>query len=493
MNELSIREVRGKGLSTPLIATVVFAAAAILWAAPQAARGNYRDLLIALLILQGLWIVLFWRMGVYLFMTYIVLEGFLINWFHDVPALNLVKDVFVGLLFLTVAVMLITRRRAPIPRLGWVLPFFGFALVYVAEVFNPNLPNILVGLVGVRVTLFYFLLMPVAYWFFDSTERVVRFFLFMVALSVPVAAFGIVQYFKGPAWMIGLSPGFQHAVYYAWAEGMSSEPGGMVAPMRTFSTFVQTGGFSWYLVFVMLITGAFWGVLRAYWQRLVIAAILLLQFFALLTTGGRTTLFVFVSCILLWSFFQRGSLRLAPALALLPLVFYIATLLLGTSFQLRFGELLDPEYVRSRNMPLVTGWSQGAMNSDWTGLGAGYASVASRHVVGETGSILGLVENGLAKERFEAGLPGVILYIVFLASFGLSCARQAMRVADPRLRWFAMPVAAFILMNLVLVPMGTPFDVSPTNVYLWFFAGFLGRVPLLGERPAAPSAPPGRI
>jgi len=49
------------------------------------------------------------------------------------------------------------------------------------------------------------------------------------------------------------------------------------------------------------------------------------------------------------------------------------------------------------------------------------------------------------------------------------------------------------VINLLLVPMGTPFDVSPMNVYLWFFAGFLGRAPLLGgETDALAPAPPGR-
>jgi len=100
---------------------------------------------------------------------------------------------------------------------------------------------------------------------------------------------------------------------------------------------------------------------------------------------------------------------------------------------------------------------------------------------------VGAVENGLAHIRYEAGIPGLLLYIIFLCSFGLSCARQAYRVADPRVRWLATPVAAFLLLNLILIPIGTPFDVSPTNVYLWFFAGFIGRAPTLAM--GGPSVP----
>jgi hypothetical protein len=484
MNELSLRDVRGRGLPIPFVVTFLVAAAAIWWMAPRAAAGDYRGLLTAFIIMQSLWIVMFWRLGVYLFMGYVVIEGFLVNYFTGVTELNLIKDVIVGLLFLSVATILIYRHRLPIPRLPWIFPFAGFALIYAAEVFNPNLPNILVGLVGIRVTIFYFVLTPVAYWFFESRERVVRFFFFMVALSIPVAIFGIVQYYKGPVWVVSLSPGFQRAVYYATISDSVTE-----APsFRTFSTFVQTGGFAGYLAFVMLLTAAFWGLNRARAHRTVIAAVLLLQFFALLTTGGRTPFFVFFASIGLWLFFQRGSLRMAPVVVLLPILLVATTSLVGSGFLYRISTVFDMQATSDRTFGLMSGWMQEAMKTDWTGLGAGYASIASRHV-GETALNVGPVENTLAKVRFEAGVPGLILYVVFLVSLGFSCARQAFRVRDPIVRWFAAPCAAYILMNLFLVAMGTPFDTSPSNVYIWFFAGFLGRAPLLTPTPNGMLAP----
>ena len=482
MNELSIRDVRANGLSTPFITTVVLAAAAILWVAPKAAQGDYRDLLVSFVVLQSLWIVLFWRMGVYLFMIYVVIEGFLINYFDGLSALNLVKDIFVVLLFVSVAVMLVVRHRAPIPRLGWVMPFAGFALVYTAEIFNPSLPSIFVGLVGLRVKLFYFLLTPVAYWFFDSRERVVRFFLFMVGLSIPVAGFGIVQYLKGPAWLMSISPGFARAVFFYAYEGAGPEG----VSFRTFSTFVHTGAFSQYLALMMLITSALWGLYRIQTQRILIGVVLLIQFFALMTTGGRTSFVIFFACVGIWCFLQRASLRLAPVVVLLPVFLYTASFLLGASFTSRFATAIDPQVAQSRNVPLMVGWLEGAMQADWTGYGAGYASLASRHV-GETPLNVGAVENGLAQIRYEAGVPGLILFVIFIVSLMVSCARQAFRTEDPAVRWFATSVAAFVLMNLILIPIGNPFDVMPTSVYLWFFAGFLGRVATLRPPEEAPN------
>lgn len=460
----------------PLVITGLFATVAIVWTAPRLAAGNYRELLNVAVLLQSAWILLRWRASVYAFMVYVIVEGFLINYFVGFAELNLIKDLFVGLLFLVLAGILIARGVFPIPRIAWLLPFVAFAVVYLGEVFNPHLPNLLVGLVGVRTTLLYFLLVPVAYWFFDTRERVLRFFVFMAVVSIPVAVFGIVQYYMGPEWMLEMSPGFKPAVFYAY--GLDPRPETMY--FRTFSTFVQTGGFSAYLVFVMLITLALWAIPRMRSHRPWIAALFVLLFLAQLTTGGRSTMVFFLVAVAFWIFVQRAPMRLTPLLILLPVLLLGTVSVFGEGFVERYASILDLDFVAERNIPLVTGWLKESMNTEWAGLGAGYASVAARHV-GATPLNVGPVENGLAKMRFEAGLPGMILFVFFVLALGFHCVRQAVRVHDPQLRWFTTACAAFILVNLFSIPMGTPFDASPTNTYIWFFAGFLARAPLLED------------
>jgi hypothetical protein len=470
----------------PVLLTVALAAAGIFWAAPRAAHGNFGELLLGALAVQSIWILLRWRLSVHAFMVYVVFEGFLINYLVGFPQLNLVKDVFLGLLFVALAVHLIPRGDFPVPRFFWVPVFIAFGVVYAVQVFNPHLPNILVGLVGLRVTLLYFLMVPIAYWFFESRERALHFLKFMVGLSVPVAVFGIVQYFMGPAWMISLSPGFERAVFYAYGLDPQVEN----RYFRTFSTFVHTGGFSQYLALLMLLTVASWPLTRTLRHRVFLFLVFTVQFLALLTTGGRTSLIVFLSSLVLWLVLQRGTIRLAPVLALLPVLFMVMATTVGPGFLDRFASLLDLEYVQERNIPLLTGWFEESMKADWTGLGAGYASVASRHV-GITPLNVSVVENGLAKMRFEAGLLGLILYTVLLICLMYFCARQAFRVTDPGVRWFSSACAAYVIVNVALVPIGTPFDVSPTNIYLWFFVGFLGRAPSLVAIDPAETGPSG--
>ncbi len=463
--------------------TMLIAAGAIVWAAPRVATGNYRELLFAAVLAQAVWVLLRWRSSVYVFMVYVIVEGFLINYFTGVPELNLIKDVFVCLLFLVPAAFLGSRGIFPIQRMSWIPPFAAFAVVYVAEVFNPHLPNVLVGLVGLRVTLLYFLLVPVAYYFFDSRERVRHFFIFMVLFSIPVAVFGIVQYFKGPEWMISMSPGFNRAVFYAYG----LQPRQETIYFRTFSTFVHTGGFSQYLAFVMLICIALWVLPSMRRHRWWIALAFLIQFSAQLTTGGRTPLVLFMVTVAFLVLMQRRSLRIAPVLVLIPALLVGTVTVVGPAFVERYSSVLDLDFVMGRNLPLLTGWLEEAMKTDWAGLGAGYATVAARYV-GQTPLNIGVVENGLAKMRFEAGLPGFILYIVFLLSLALWMVRQVFRVQDRQVRWLSSACAVFLLVNLLTMPLGPVFDSSPANVYIWFFAGFLARAPLLSARPEGAAA-----
>ncbi len=447
------------------------------WAAGQIAGDNYRNILFAALAAQVVWVLARWRMSVYIFMTYVVVEGFLLNYFSTLPELNLLKDIFVVALFVGLGATLVARGIVPIPWTSWMIPFAGFSLVYIAQVFNPALPNILVGLVGIRVTLMYALLVPVAFWFFDARERVFSFFLFMVLSSIPVAAFGIVQYFAGPSWLIAISPGFERAIFYAY--GFSNRPG--LSYFRTISTFVQTGGFSVYLHCLMTLTLAVWCVPALRKHRIWVAVAFVLQFIAALTTGGRGPLAMLILSVGFLLILHRGSIRMGPLLVLIPLLFWGSIFAVGEQFVDRFATMLDFDYATHRNMGLMEGWFNEAMKSDWIGLGAGYACIASRHA-GATPLNGSALENAFARIRFESGVPGLALYFLFILTVAIEILRTPFQVRDPGLRWLCGGASAYVMVSLLVLPMGTPFEVSPSNVYLWFFMGFIAKARALDSR-----------
>ena len=460
----------------PALVVVLLAVVSVWWLSGQVAQESYRNIVVAVVLFQTLWVFFRWRVSVYAFMVYVIVEGFLVNYFYTVPELNLMKDVYVASLFGVLTVTTVPRGIFPIPRTSWILPFGLFGLVYTAQVFNPHLPNILVGLIGLRVSLLYALLVPVGYWFFDTRERSIRFFVFLTLLSIPVAAFGIFQYFAGPGWLTSLSPGFARAVFYASGAG-TSRTGGVY--FRTISTFVQTGGFAIYLCFMMLVAVAQFSMASLRNQRWWIISAFALQFLATLTTGGRAPLVMFFAALALLVTMQGRMAKLLPVLALTAVIFVGAVIVLGPVVAERFATLLDLEGVQARNLPLVYGWLYEAMKSDPAGMGAGYATVASRHA-GVTPLNYSTVENTFARIRFETGVPGLALYVIFILALVRECIRVPQRTADRELNWLASACAAFLLVNIFLsLPWGTPFDTSPTNVYLWFFLGFMARAPQL--------------
>jgi hypothetical protein len=461
---------------------------ALYWLGQNIAMENYRKLTIGIVALQVVAIVIWWRSSVYLFSAFVLVEGFLINYFSNNPELNLMKDTLVVTLFAALALRLVSKGIFPVPLTRWMLPFFAFAAIYVVQIFNPYLPNLLVGLAGVRTTLLYFLLVPIAFWFFNSRATVLRFFGIQLLLSIPVSLFGILQYFRGPEWMLSLSPGFGRAVFYAYGERATAE----TTYFRTFSTFVQTGGFSQYLVAMMLLCVAAWLVPAFRRYRMWLAGIFVVQFLALLTTGGRGpfVMFFVASGLLLLLF--RGAERTAPLLVLAPLILWVSVFTLGTGFLERFETLLDIDEVQGRTASLGYGWLARAMNEEWAGLGAGYASIASRHV-GTTPLNGVVVENTLAKIRFEAGLPGFLLFLVFVLMMMWEVLRVPGRVHDRDLRWFASCGGVYVFVILLTTVTGTPLDTSPSNTYLWLFAGFLARVQMISaaETSAANALPRG--
>lgn len=449
------------------------------WVSQQLLRDSYRTLIAAAIAFQVAWVVVSWRASIYVFMVYVVVEGFILNYFHTMAELNLLKDLFVCSLFAILAVRLTIEHRPIVPRSLTILFLIPFAVVYVAQVFNPHLPNILVGVVGVRVVLLFILLIPVGFHFFESTKDVVRFFVFLEMISLPVAAFGIFQYFAGPAWMISLSPGFSRAIFYAVATNVRVDE----FYFRTFSTFVQTGSFSTYLWFMMVVSVALFNFPSLRLHRTWIVAAFCFQFVALLTTGGRTAFVLFFVTLIIVVLLRRRILRLVPAFTIAVLLFLGAIAIGGPALEGRFATLLDFDTVRARQFSLGQGWLAGAMASDPVGLGAGYATIASRHA-GQTDLNSNPVENTLARIRYETGLVGFVLYLFFIGVFTWDCLRLSQATSQTELRWLSVCCSAFMVTNFLALPFATPFDTSPTNVFLWFLFGFLLRVPYLEAAPS---------
>jgi hypothetical protein len=451
-------------ITLPVLLLVVFA---LPWIALRVAYQQYVPLIVGVFIVADICFTFaWWRASVYLFSLYVLVEGFVINTYSQ-PVLNLLKDAQLILIFFRLAISLVARRTFPVPHTGWVIPYFLFAIYYIAEIFNPLLPSILVGLIGARVTLLFFLCFIVGYWFFNDRVQVVRFLRLHNWVSIPIAAFGVVQYFTGPELLLRISPGFQRAIFYA-NDPKNPEAGFY---FRTISTFASSAGLSQYLWVAAMLSLALMLASPRPVDKNMARIGLLVQACGMLSTGGRGP-FILLFVTLFTGFLLMGRVRQAfMSAALLIACLFVSMLFLGPVVQARFASVLDLEMIRDRNMALAMGEFGHSMESPIVGLGAGIGCAAANRldpllvVVGS--------ENQFARIRNEGGWAGLVLFVVLTGALFLETWRQARLLRDPQLQAIGCLAATIPLVNVLLFPIGQPLDIPPTNFYFWFLLGLL--------------------
>jgi len=451
-------------ITLPVFLLVVFV---LPWIAFRVAYQQYVPLIVGVFIFADICFTFaWWRASVYLFAAYVLVEGFLIN-AYAVPTLNLLKDAQLLLIFFRLALALIARRTFPVPHTGWVVPYFLFAVYYVAEIFNPLLPSILVGLIGARVTLLFFLCFIIGYWFFNDRAQIIRFLRFHNWASIPISVFGVIQFFTGPELLLRISPGFQRAIFYA------NDPKNPQAGyyFRTISTFASSAGLSQFLWLAAMLTLALMLMSPRPVDKMMTRVALLAQACATLSTGGRGPfILLFVSLFL--AFGLMGRLRQAFMSAALVTACLVASMLfLGPMVEARFASIFDLDMVRDRNMALAVGEFGHSMDSPMVGLGAGIGCAASNRLEGNV-DVVGS-ENQFARIRNEGGLAGLALFAVFTIALFLETWRAARLLHDPQLKIIGCLAATFCLINIMIFPIGQPLDIPPTNFYFWFLLGLL--------------------
>ena len=144
--------------------------------------------------------VRYWQRALFAVFVLMVFEGALRKWaFPSAQALlYLVKDAI--LLAVYLGFILDSRKNLPSPKgVGLIKIVLGIGFVFgCIEVFNPNSPSILVGLMGVKT---YFLYAPVAFilpYAIKSREHLFVLIRRYLIMAIPVAVLGFVQIMAGP-------------------------------------------------------------------------------------------------------------------------------------------------------------------------------------------------------------------------------------------------------------------------------------------------------
>jgi O-Antigen ligase len=443
-----------------------------------------------------------WRWPLYALLVYLPVSGVAILAAYpgrtDRAIAILAKDfVFVipaYLLFL--GYCLLHRKRpwfkgAPLVLIGLL------ALIVVIQAFNPDLPNHLVGLIGIKVWLFYIPLFFLGYHLVRNREHLFRVLGLMSLLAIVPAVIGLSEvtlYYTGHA----------QTVYDVYGESAASAT-------QNFTTFVLSGGctirrvpstfsfFYQYYLFgaaMVAVSFAWWRGARPAGKQLWAAGLVfLLIFLAAMFSGARLAFIVIpllVAAIIVLAVRSRNRLpwaAVAAAVVCLALVGGTAAGICGLAAHLGEATSMETRDVGVRSV-------REAVHKTWLGLGTGSDSTAARYAfpnVELQTSVGAVQESWYVKAYLELGVFGLAIAVALLGTIVYRAARVHFRLRDPRLKMVSAAVLALMGWVLIYCFKAQYFDLDPINVYFWLFAGILMSLPRLerqkvASEPAEPEA-----
>ena len=190
----------------PLIGVCLFAVGMLLaWqVGSKIVSNDERSLIFGISIFAGCVVAVMtlrnWRTGFYLFFVWMLFEDLFRKYMGNGLALFFGKDVLVVLVYISLFADIRRRRekRFQPPFLFCLSLFF---MLGTLQVFNPNSPHILYGLLGFKTYFFYIPFMFVGYALIRGDEDLRKFLVMNAALSGLIAALGIAQAILGNSFL----------------------------------------------------------------------------------------------------------------------------------------------------------------------------------------------------------------------------------------------------------------------------------------------------
>lgn len=431
-----------------------------------------------LLILAGggaaLWSYRNWRQAVQLVMVLLVLEGAIRKWVFP-GAQDLIyfaKDV----LLLGVYAGFF-RDRARLRFRPPVLPaLYGTLalsiLLGLFQVFNPRLPNLLVGMFGFKAYFFYVPLLFVLPAAFATDAALMRFLRRYALLAVPVGLLAVAQFFSPPTSLLNTYARSSDEMGYIATFGSSEH-------VRVTATFSFITGYTTYLLATSILLLGLLGDSR--WRfrgNLLLVLALGMTILGMLMTGSRGPIFMLLA--LFPAYWWLGVLREKGGGATFRRL-VLGLSLVGAFLAWAGGDALGAFYGRARGVedvsgrlasPIVAplhvlphagllGFGIGATHQTAVALTPGVIPYSWLHGV--------IIEAESGRVMLELGPLGLLLVYFLRVCLAAVAFRQVLTL---RTRFHRAVATTCLLWFLASIPGGVIFDVT-SDVYFWFFAGLL--------------------
>ena len=453
-----------------------------------------------------------WRRGFYLFFVWMMFEDLVRKYTGNSVFLFFGKDVLLALVYVSYFAAVRKGREKTFrpPFLIFLSLLFWLGML---QIFNPNSPSILYGLLGMKMYFYYVPLMFIGYSLVRNDEELRRFLALNAILAIVVSAAGIAQ----SIWGNSLLNPTQLAPDLVELGNLQKATSSGIAFNLPDSLFVSTGRYSAYLAIafpLMLGAAGFLLLSTRKSRKLIFIAVGLLGLAALMS-GSRGSL---VSCLMtagllslgfIWGApwrwrranvmikaIRRSALAVAAAITLMIFLFPQQT---GTRLQF-YAETLLPNSTdyqlgfRSWDYP-VNNFLMAFAGPYWVwGNGIGTTALGTQYVqklVGKAPRTVG-VEEGFGTMIVEMGILAPFLWILWSGSLLYFSWRIVRSLRQTRLFPIALAITWYCFVLLILWTWGSldAYENYTCNIFLWLLVGVLFRLPDLAAQPFFASSPP---
>lgn len=428
--------------------------------------------------------VVFWRLMLLPFVAILYVEGFFRNMF-DTPAVLLIKDVVIGGIYIGFCLSALLRRQWP--RLPASLAFALACLFVISgvQILNPALHSWVIGLVGMKVYFYYMPLLFVIPGVLKTRKCLYQTLGGLLLLALPVAGYGIVQYFQGPEVYSSMGPAFQRATFVIIGEYFEG-----TVLYRPNSTFAWPSHFTTFLHFaIMLAITAMHLRQPRRVRRLAWFGFPILLVATLL--GGQRALYLLIpATVIVMLVLARGSVALLRVLIGLTGVGVGVIAVAPQAIVGRFATIVwytEENVILNR---LQAGWAAlaGALHASPLGLGTGTSALGARHV-SSTGFIF--TESYLARLTIELGLPGLLVFLWLYAALMRHMWLILRRLKDNDLRYLAAMGLSLLGGSVLGIYASNSLDIAISAVNFWLTLGLVRSLPQL-DTPGPPPTPHGQ-
>jgi hypothetical protein len=474
--------------------------------------GDSRDLVFAAAAAMAIVLVVAilndWRRGVYAFLTWLVFEDLIRKYLGNNLAMFFAKDAIIAVTYVGMIAAL-RRRKLLTFRPPFLLWLSIFAWVGVLEVFNPNSPSILYGLLGLKLYFYYVPLMFAGYALLRTEDDLYKFLRVNLWIGLVVSALGVAQSILGLEF---LSPSLADLAPELRDLGheIRESPISHLRVERITSVFVSDGRFGEFLTLFFLLGfgAAAYFLLRGKRGRVLVFPAVGVIVLATVMTGQRgpfvyliaNTLVLFVA--LFWGApRKRRQIFRVGKVVRKAVIFAAAAILLMVAFYpdvirarwAMYAETLSPESSASDLGFRVWDYPEKNLESvfsqaNWKlGNGIGTASLGVQYVskvLGKPPLPIG-AESGFGTLILEFGVVGPFLWMAWTVSLLLAAWKVVRRLKQTPL----FPIGfVFFWYEVYLILICTFYGLVAyenylMNAYLWLTVGMLFRLPrLLAEK-----------